>query len=604
MKTLRIAVALGALSAFSIAASSCSSSQSQSFTDAGSGTDTGGDDAMSSDDSSMGSDVTFGGDDGSGSMCDAASIQCSADLHSVLDCKGNVIKTCPAGQGCGKGGTCVAACTAAEQNQSSIGCEYWDVQPANDGSCFALYIANTWTSDVTIAVDFMGQAINVPAFSRIPTGSGANITYGMLPNNALPPGKVAIVFLNSTQNAATGCPLTGANPAGAAASGTGIFHAFHITTTAPVVAYDIYPYGGGNSFVTSATLLIPTSAWDTNYVAVAPYPFGTNETNPRTAIIGLEDSTTVKIRPSAAIVGGGGVAAAPQGQTATYMVNKGEVLQFEQMAELTGSPIQSDKPVGVWGTQDCINIDMCCCDSAHQQLPPVRALGHEYVAARYRDRVDNMDETPPWRIVGAIKGTTLTYDPNPPPTGAPTTLAAGQVVSFRASGPFVVRSQDDKHPFYLGSHMTGGGAYMGNGDPEWVNVIPAQEYMTDYVFFTDPTYPETDLVLVRGKDQKGMYQDVTLDCLKGPVTGWAAVGMGGQYEMTHVDLVRHNFAPQNGCDNGRHEMKSGGPFGLTVWGWGTMDTQPSFTSTYTSYGYPAGASVQPINQVVVPPTPQ
>src|SRR5579883_2506219 len=593
MKTLRFALPLGALVAFSVVAASCSSSSSQPFNDGGTGMETssGGDDTMAGDDSSGGPDVHFGDDGSTGDGCDSAAVQCSADLHSVLDCKGNVIKMCPPDQGCGKGGVCEPACMAAQDNQSSIGCEYWDVQPANDGSCFALYIANTWTSDVTISVDFIGQALNVPQYARIPTGSGANITYGMLPNNALPPGKVAIVFLNSTQNPSTGCPLTGPNPPGASASGTGIFHAFHISTNAPVVAYDIYPYGGGNSFVTSATLLIPTSAWDTNYVAVAPYPFGNNETNPRTAIIGLEDQTTVQILPTAPIMGGNGVAAAPMGQTATYMVNKGEVLQFEQQAELTGSPIQTNKPVGVWGTQDCINIDMCCCDSAHQQLPPVRALGHEYVAARYRDRVDNLDETPPWRLVGAIKGTTLTYDPNPPPAGAPTSIAPGQVVSFRASGPFVVRSQDDKHPFYLGAHMTGGGAFMGNGDPEWVNVIPAAEYMTDYVFFTDPTYPETDLVVVRGKDQKGMFDDVTLDCLKGPVGGWMPVGTGGQYEMTHVDLVRHNFAPQNGCDNGRHEMKSAGPFGLTVWGWGTMDTQPSFTSTYTSYAYPAGASV-------------
>ena len=31
----------------------------------------------------------------------------------------------------------------------------------------------------------------------------------------------------------------------------------------PVVAYDIYPYGGALSYVTSATLLVPTPAWST-----------------------------------------------------------------------------------------------------------------------------------------------------------------------------------------------------------------------------------------------------------------------------------------------------------------------------------------------------
>ena len=40
---------------------------------------------------------------------------------------------------------------------------------------------------------------------------------------------------------------------------------------------------------------------------------------------------------------------------------------------------------------------------------------------------------------------------------------------------------------------------------------------------------------------------------------------------------------------------------MTVWGWGTTDTDPTFGSTYVSYAYPAGASVQSINSVIVPP---
>ena len=54
------------------------------------------------------------------------------------------------------------------------------------------------------------------------------------------------------------------------------------------------------------------------------------------------------------------------------------------------------------------------------------------------------------------------------------------VVTFWSATPFVVKSQDDKHPFYLAAHMTGAdysgsGGSDGRGDPEWVNVIPAAE---------------------------------------------------------------------------------------------------------------------------------
>ena len=63
-----------------------------------------------------------------------------------------------------------------------------------------------------------------------------------------------------------------------------------------------------------------------------------------------------------------------------------------------------------------------------------------------------------------------------------------------------------------------------------------------------------------------------------------------------------NFQKVGNCDNGRHEMKSNGPVGLTVWGWGS-DATLGFQTTYVSYAYPAGASVKPVNTVVIQPTP-
>ena len=80
---------------------------------------------------------------GDGSNCET---QCSADLHSVVDCDGNVVETCPPGTGCGANG-CVAPCQAAQDNQSSIGCDYYAVDPeiisAGFGACYAAFIANT-----------------------------------------------------------------------------------------------------------------------------------------------------------------------------------------------------------------------------------------------------------------------------------------------------------------------------------------------------------------------------------------------------------------------------------------------------------------------------
>jgi hypothetical protein len=285
-------------------------------------------------------------------------------------------------------------------------------------------------------------------------------------------------------------------------------------------------------------------------------------------------------------------------------------VQFTQPAELTGSPILADKPVGVWGGATCLNIDpsTCCCDSSHQQLFPVKTLGSEYVAARYRDRYPSEPETTPWRIMGAVAGTTLTYEPATP-NGAPTVLDVGQVGIFGTIAPFVVRSQDAAHPFYMSAHMTGAETLQSKagvrGDPEFVNVIPPGEFLSSYVFFTDPTYPETNLVITRVATSGGTFNDVTMDCGTGGgvVTGWLPVGSSGKYQYARFDLSTGDFAGVNGCNNGRHEIKSNTPFGLTVWGWGSEATGAVY-SEYVSYAYPAGASVQPINTVVVPPMAQ
>jgi hypothetical protein len=230
---------------------------------------------------------------------------------------------------------------------------------------------------------------------------------------------------------------------------------------------------------------------------------------------------------------------------------------------------------------------------------------------RHRDRFTGTVEQPPWRMVGAVDGTVLSYEPAAP-AGAPTTLSSGEVVEFVASEAFVVESQDPDHPFYMSGHMTGCTTVSPfddcRGDPETVNVVPTTQYLPEYVFFTDPTYPETHLVFVREKGPNG-FADVELTCA-GTITGWQPLGT--DYEYAYLDLVTGNFQPVGNCDNGRHEARSTAPFTITVWGWGSSATggdinpgsgTPGFYSQYVSYAYPAGAGVAPVTQIEVPPIP-
>lgn len=549
----------------------------------------------------------LGGDIGVGTgVGGGCGVSCTADLKKVVDCNGVVQKECGADQGCADGACIDDPCEAAKLSSSSYGCDYWalktDIISDALGACYAAFIANTWSSPVKIQVERAGQALPVANFARIPSGQGQGLQYAPYdPNTGLPPGEVAILFLSRESSGfLPDCPAPVAFSGDSGVAGTGRGNAFHITTDRPVVAYQILPFGGGSSAATSAALLLPTSVWDTNYVAVNAYKASAVSPGmPSLDIIAQEDGTQVTVLPGVAIQGGPGVTGSAANQPVTYALNRGEYVQITQAQELSGSPIQSNKPVGVVGAASCLNVpvDEYYCDTAQQQIPPVKAMGNEYVAVRYRARNGLQEESPPWRIIGMVDGTALTYEPAAP-AGAPTSLQLGQVFEFNAPGPYIVKSQDADHPFYVAGYMTGGQAKGGEGDPEWVNVIPAAQYLDSYVLFTDPTYSETELVLVRRPDKNGAFADVNLDCA-GPVQGWQPIG---PYEYTRVDLVTGDFQDVGNCSNGRHEIKSALPFGVTVWGWGSPKS--AFFTQHVSYAYPAGASVAKINEVVVVPEPK
>jgi len=330
-------------------------------------------------------------------------------------------------------------------------------------------------------------------------------------------------------------------------------------------------------------------------------------------IVASQDGTQVTVLPNVALPSGTGVAAAPANTQTVYNLNAGDYIQWQDSNEMSGTVIQSNNPIGFVGgsTYDCYTSTTDPsgggCDSAHQQVPPVSALGSEYVIAPYTTRMASLaDEGEKYRFVGAVAGTTLTYDPAV--SGAPTSLTLGQVVDFEAKGGFVVHAQDNQHPFYVAQMMTGcsvtGGSRTGCsaaaiskfgscclGDEEYVNMVAPAQFLQKYVFFTDPSYPTTNLVFTRKKTASG-FQDVSLDCTGQPLTGWKAIDAAGNYEFTNFDLIR--ASTKNGtCDNGPHVATSSGPFGLMVWG----------LDSFSSYAYPAGGNVAPINTVVVPPTP-
>lgn len=566
---------------------------------------------------------------------------CASDLRSIIDGEGTVIRQCASDQGCADG-ECVPVCDAVARSRGSIGCEFLALQPTYnysagnrahaDSRCYAVILTNAWSQAAKINVSRAGESLDLSAFARILKGTAPAVTYEPLPETGLPANEVAVLFLSGSPQS-TGhpleCPIAAvATQEDASIPGAGRGTAFHIVSDTPLSAYDILPYRSTQTagMGPSASLLLPTPTWGTNYLALAPQVFGPIEQlnfgglvgQPWLAIVAREEATTVRVAAKESLPGGNGLASAAKGQVVEYTLAAGEAIQW--IGEVSddnntnnppvvippdpsGAVFGSDKPIGLLAGHTFMPVvsatsgDTSYSQSVHQQMAPIRALGHEYVGAGIvTRRVSGEPESVPYRLMGVTAGTELSWDPLPA-TGVPQRLEQGQVAVFETNSFFSVRSQDAEHPFVFTEYMptvpVPDGAQPVTcsgrlGEEDWLNLVPTQQYLSHYVFFSEPTYTTTNLVMVRQKGPSG-FQDVELDCL-GTVNGWQPVGSQGVFEVAHVDLVRFGMAVKE-CATPRHVARSDGAFGVTVWG----------TDCSASYGYAAGGDFGPVNDVMVMP---
>ena len=533
---------------------------------------------------------------------------CSRDLRSVIDAcdESKVITECAAHEGCAEG-TCVPACSAAVSSGASIGCEFVAVPPSpsglnDEGSCFAAFLANTWGTPARVEAEYDGKPLDVAGAGRIVHTTIDGVTYEPF-SGELQPGEVAVLFLSQSAKSSgttwTACPdgVTPAVVGETSIKGTARGTSFRFRTSAPVSAYSMYPFGGATSAVPSATLLLPVAAWKPGYVVVNAMELTVASGTvgrPTTQIVAAEDGTEVTIVGKRDIQGGAGIEGAAKGQPRTWTLKRGEVIQLVQPDELTGSRISANKNIAVWGGHQCMLVPVghMACDEEQFQLHPIQSWGRQYaVVPHLSRRSGELPEDYHYRIVGAVDGTTLEYEPSRP-DGAPLQLAAGEIGFFTSRDPFVVQSQDVEHPIAVYSYMNGNSwqqATANEGDPEAVPVIPSEQYLDRYVFFADPTYPNSQIVVVRSREEGKEFAPVTLDCA-GTLEGWTPVGTSGKYESVRVRLTKQSIPQQIGtgtCGAGRHEIKSTGPFGVTVWG----------TAFVASYGYPGGSAIRKLNSV-------
>ncbi len=476
---------------------------------------------------------------------------------------------CPEGQQC-IGGECRSMCESEVKTSSYVGCEYWTVDlhnwdqkdvalsPPADIIPHAVVISNPGVKPVV--VKFETQA------------SGYTLTYSQA-ELTIPPGELKVYTM----------PVMSQN-------GTHINNlSIRITATHPITAHQFNPLNNVGVASNDASLLLPANVLGTEYIVVS-YPTGyapgiagmssITYSGFATVVATSEGDTVVNIVRAAGQIEAGTysdtgevIPAVKQGKSATFTLKQYEVLNIEAdhmeglstyEYDLTGTIIQTSKPVAVFGGHECAVVappgkSCCCCDHMEEQLIPLYAWGTDYHAIKVNPRGGTSDEDY-WLILSGQDG--VTVHTNPPIAGIDgVKLDKGKFKYFSTSQSYEVTSDG---PISVNNIMMSQECTTkGNGDPS-LTVIPAvNQYRKDYAILTPDKYAEDWVTVIRPLDLP-----VTLD---GSLITESFTPFGtGLYEYGYVAM-----------QPGSHHFSGGMEFGVIAYGFDAA----------VSYGYPGGMNL-------------
>ncbi|MEK6607200.1 MAG: IgGFc-binding protein [Myxococcota bacterium] len=322
---------------------------------------------------------------------DGRVVECSADGAAWL-----FTETCASGFECGEG-ACISLCESAARDHSFLGCEFFAASV--DGYAHTMSVANpnlVVPLNALVTIDaLVGGFWTVAAMLEVPPG--ATLTAGW----------------------------QGPTPQ----AGISLAAAYRVTATLPVVLYQMQ-IGGSEG---GATLLFPTAALGNDHRGLVAGPGG------RLLILGTVDGTAVTVKPTAEVAAGAALPAIPAGGTWTGTLAAGDALLLTSAGDLTGSHIESEQPVAVFGTGPGSRGGGA--DRAEEQLLSIDKWGKRFVAARIVGS-DNPAIESLWRIVAAVDDTTLALTPGAGTAwpAAPATLAAGGFLEVGSAGHFYIEA--------------------------------------------------------------------------------------------------------------------------------------------------------------------
>ena len=327
----------------------------------------------------------------------------------------------------------------------------------------------------------------------------------------------------------------------------------NITSVDPVTVYGLNAFAA----TTDAYLALPVNTLGLDYrIITYKSTILGNGYSSDLSVVATQDNTTVTIfnhqTDSTTIV------TLNQGQT--YMM-----IAPGQGKDVTGSRIQSNYPVGVFGSVNIVDIPSNSCQAGDyivEMMFPYYSWGKNYVTVPLAGR-DNSGDI--FRIVAAQDSTAITID------GIyDTTINAGSYWQADLSGYNSISTSKAATlaQFAKGMYCSGNTT----GDPFMMLIPPEEQFLDNYTIVSVAGFTTHWVNVVA------------------PVTALGTIYQDGVLipDSVFTQISTTNFyGAQRSVTQGVHTFNSTLPFGVFVYGWGFAN----------SYGYPGGCSLSPVATV-------
>ncbi|XP_023930427.1 uncharacterized protein LOC112041253, partial [Lingula anatina] len=367
--------------------------------------------------------------------------------------------------------------------------------------------------------------------------------------------------------------------------------AVHVVSTGDIVVQGV----SNEDRSTDMFLGLPLDTYGTEYVTVCYSPpfiacqFG---------VVATEDDTNVTMHfPSAAFSGDPSSAflnitgAVIAGNTATVNMMKFDSLQVQSTAELTGTLIRSTAPVSVFSGNVDTQVDVSVGgavskDHLVQQLPPVQALGKEFLTVPIPEKTI-FKRGDVFRTVTTTNDTELIGDIN---HNIMRITGAYKFTQFNLGGTNnLYTSLKTTNPIILAEFIQSQYNTMEPSDPSMIYIPPVQQFESEYIFTALTSSPSSGkpyvnllILLAQDNDTSNIFLDgVALNTANFPSLAW--------YPISHTNYFGAYIEVQNGTHRLYHALPNR-RFGAVLYGNVKTDTVSGET-----YATPLGMRASRIN---------